>query len=128
MSTYSKLTYHIVFSTKYRRKTIHDNIRDRLYEYIGGIIRSLEGSLLQIGGTEDHVHILTNLSPTRPVSDCIRVIKANSSKWINELQMNTTKFEWQKGYGSFTVSQSQIATVYRYIENHRVKSFQEEYL
>lgn len=132
MGTYSKLTYHIVFSTKLRRPAITNPIRERLYEYIGGIIRGQNGSLLEIGGVEDHVHILTNFSPTLAISNLIRDIKANSSKWLNALPESKMRFEWQKGYGAFTVSYSQIDVVRRYIqhqeEHHRTVSFEGEYV
>ena len=132
MGTFSKLTYHIVFSTKYRRKTINDDIPERLYEYMGGIVRNLDGSLIEIGGIDDHVHLLVNFPPSKSVSNCIRDIKANSSKWMNDLPGAKLKFEWQKGYGAFTVSHSQIGMVRSYIQNqrehHRTKSFKEEFI
>ncbi len=132
MGTFTKLSYHVVFSTKYRRKAITNVIRERLYEYIGGIVRNLDGSLVEIGGVEDHIHLLVNLPPSKSVSHCIRDIKANASKWINELPEIRTTFEWQKGYGAFTVSQSQIEIVRVYIQNqhahHRTRSFEEEFI
>jgi len=132
MSTFSKLSYHIVFSTKYRCKSIADSFSERLYEYIGGIIRGKNGHMIEIGGVEDHVHLLANLPPTKSISDTIREIKANSSKWRNELSDKTDRFEWQKGYGVFTVSYSQIEPVRYYIRNqrehHRTITFEEEYI
>lgn len=120
-----------VFSTKYRRLTIRGDLETRLYEYIGGIVRNLNGCLLEIGGIEDHLHLLVNLTPAKSVSDSIRDIKANASKWANEPLDVQTRFEWQKGYGAFTVSYSQLAAVRRYIQNqrehHRKMSFEEEY-
>ncbi len=131
MSTFTKLSYHIVFSTKYRCKSITDSSSERLYEYIGGIIRAKSGHLIEIGGVEDHVHLLANLSPTKSISDTIREIKANSSKWRNEFPDNTGRFEWQKGYGAFTVSYSQIESVRHYIRNqrehHRTKTLRRIY-
>lgn len=132
MSTFTKLTYHIIFSTKYRHGLIHQEFQNRLYEYIGGIIRSLNGHQIEIGGIEDHVHLLANLPPTKSISDSLREIKTNSSKWSNELTNTTHKFEWQKGYGAFTVSYSQIESVRHYIQNqhehHKTKTFEEEYI
>ncbi len=93
MGAYHKLTYHVVFGTKYRRKTIHEQIRERLYEYIGGTIRGIKGHLIEIGGIEDHAHLLADLPPTCAVSYSIRDIKANSSKWMNELPETESKFE-----------------------------------
>jgi len=132
MSTCTQLSYHIVFSTKYRSKLILDSFGERLYQYIGGIIRTQKGHLIEIGGIEDHIHILANISPTKSISDAIRDIKANSSKWCNELPDRTHRFEWQKGYGAFTVSYSQIDSVRSYIKNqrehHQTKTFEEEYI
>ncbi len=81
MGTFTKLTYHVVFSTKYRAQLIRDEFRERLYEYIGGTIRSLNGHSIEIGGVNDHLHLLTNLPPTIAVSNAVRDIKANASKF-----------------------------------------------
>lgn len=132
MGTFTKLTYHIVFGTKYRRNTIRPTFVERLYEYVGGIIRADGGHMIEIGGVEDHVHILANLPASRSVSDSVRDIKANSSRWINELTEVIDRFEWQKGYAAFTVSYSQIDGLREYIQNqvehHRRRSFEEEYI
>ena len=81
---------------------------------------------------EDRLHLLANLPPTRALSDSIRDIKANASKWMNDLSLAEQKFEWQKGYGAFTVSFSLIESVRHYIQNqqehHRTKTFEEEYI
>ena len=107
-------------------------LQKRLYEYIGGIIRAQNGHLIEIGGIEDHIHILTNLSHSKAISDSIRDIKANTSKWVNEFSNQTNRFEWQKGYGAFSVSYSQIDSVRHYIQNqrehHQTKTFKEEYI
>jgi len=76
-TTYTSLTYHVVYSTKYRRKTIRPDLKDRLYEYIGGIIRADKGVLLEIGGIEDHIHLLAGFPPVISVSDMVGGIKAN---------------------------------------------------
>ena len=132
VGSFTQLTYHVVFGTKYRRSSIVDEMQERLYEYIGGIIRSKNGQTIEIGGMPDHIHILARLSPTIAVSDVVRDIKANSSKWMNELIETTQAFEWQKGYGAFTVSYSQIPAVRRYLQNqrehHSKRSFQDEYI
>ncbi|WP_442509909.1 IS200/IS605 family transposase [Novipirellula sp. SH528] len=132
MGSYTQLTYHIVYATKYRNRSIVAEIRDRLYEYIGGTLRGKNGRLVQIGGVEDHVHILAQLSPTLAVSDVIRDVKANSSRWMNEQPEVKRTFEWQKGDGAFTVSYSRIPKVRAYIQNqeehHRTITFREEYV
>jgi putative transposase len=111
MGTFTKLLYHIVFSTKHRHKSISPSFSHRLYEYIGGTIRAQNGHLLEIGGVDNHIHILAHLPATKSISDMVRDIKSNSSKWCNELAENSFKFEWQKGFGIFTVSYSQIELV-----------------
>ncbi|MEM9940153.1 MAG: IS200/IS605 family transposase [Planctomycetota bacterium] len=132
MSTFSNLLYHIVYSTKYRKPAIRPNLQEDLYSYIGGIIRAQKGTLLKIGGMEDHIHLLAKLSPTIAISDGIRLIKTNSSKWMNEHQKATKKFAWQSGFAAFSVSESQVNVVSDYIanqyEHHRKKTFEEEFL
>lgn len=132
MASFTQLTYHIVFATKHRRGSITDDVRERLYEYIGGTIRAIKGHLVEIGGVTDHVHILARLPPTLALSDVIRDTKANSSKWLSETFQSHRSFEWQKGYSAFTVSYSQIPDVQRYIQNqqehHKKMSFQDEYI
>ena len=132
MGSFTQLTYHVVFATKYRKPSIINNLQERLYQYIGGTLRARKGLLIEIGGVADHVHILTQLSPTLAVADVVRDVKTNSSKWMNDLPEVRSQFEWQKGYGAFTVSYSQIASVQEYIRNqeehHKRKSFQDEYI
>ena len=132
MGSFTQLAYHVVFGTKYRKPTIEEDIEERLYEYIGGIIRERKGRLVSIGGVMDHVHILAKLSPVLAVADVIRDVKAVSSKWINEQPKRIQAFEWQKGYAAFTVSYSQLPVIQSYIENqkehHKEKSFREEYI
>ncbi len=84
MSTYTNLLFHVIYSTKYRKPTIDAAWQDELYGYIGGILRENRGLLLKAGGIEDHIHLLAKLPPTIAVSDMLRLMKANSSKWINE--------------------------------------------
>lgn len=131
-TTYTSLTYHVVFSTKYRRNWILPSFQERLYEYIGGVIRAEQGVLLEIGGVADHVHLLAGFPPTVALSDRVRTIKTNASRWLNELPERRFKFAWQTGYGAFTVSQSQVGAVRQYIqgqeEHHRRMSFQDEFL
>ena len=130
--SYTCLHYHVIFSTKDRRPLITPDFRQRLYDYVGGIIRGEKGQLLSGGGTKDHVHLLANLQSQPAVSDVIRVIKSNSSKWVHETFRDKAGFAWQVGYGAFTVSHSGIGQVRRYIENqeehHRARSFKEEYV
>lgn len=89
--TYTSLTYHLIFSTKYRLKTIRPEFRERLYHYIGGVIREKVGVLLEIGGIEDHIHIMAGIPPTILVSDMLKFIKSNSSGWVNDTIQPTRK-------------------------------------
>ena len=99
---------------------------------MGGTIRGLKGHSIEIGGVEDHVHLLVNLPPAIALSDAVRDIKANASKWVDDNHLTKDGFEWQKGYGAFTVSYSNIETVREYIRNqqkhHQVRTFREEYI
>ena len=132
MSTYTNLLFHIIYSTKYRKPTIDSVWQDELYAYIGGILRDSRGVLLKAGGIEDHIHLLAKLPPTIAVSDMLRLIKTNSSKWINEVKKPKKAFEWQPGYGAFSVSESQVSAIEAYISNqrehHQTRTFQEEFL
>jgi len=129
-STYTNLLYHIIFSTKDRKPTITDDFKDELYSYIGGIIRAEGGVQIEIGGIADHVHVLAKLKPTHCVAEMLKLMKANSSKWVNEQGKTRTRFGWQVGYAAFSVSESQVEIVRAYIRNqaehHRRQTFQEE--
>lgn len=128
--TYTKLNYHLVFSTKNRVPLITADLRDPLYGYMGGILRENGGVLLTAGGMPDHVHLLAGWGTTISVAKMLQLIKGISSKWVNERPGALGDFAWQPGYGAFTVSASQIPEVRRYILNqeahHRKMSFQEE--
>src|SRR4051812_16188502 len=112
--SFTCLHYHLVFSTQHREPAITPDIRPRLYEYLGGLVRSEGGMLLLAGGTADHVHLLTRLGQQRAVADILRVVKTNSSKWVHET-CGLTSFGWQTGYGAFAVSYSGVDAVREYI-------------
>jgi REP element-mobilizing transposase RayT len=118
---------HCVFSTKSRRDSIPIEIQPRLYAYLGGIARKLEFDLLIPGGTKNHIYLLIALPPTLRLAEAIQKLKANSSRWMRE---QGVAFEWQEGYGAFSVSPSQLPAVRSYIRNqaehHRRRSFEEE--
>lgn len=128
--TYTNLLYHLVFSTKNRKRTIAPTDEEDLHRYIGGIIHGIDGVSLEINGMPDHIHILAKLPPKIAVSDALRTIKANSSKWVNETKTAMLKFGWQDGYSAFTVSKSQVDSVRQYIRDqkshHRRRNFQSE--
>ena len=129
--SYVSHAYHIVFSTKNREPNIAPSFQDLLYEYIGGIIREKKGHLIEVGGVQDHVHILAHLHQSFPHADVIRDIKSGSSTWVNDNGYGLGHFAWQSKYGSFTVSRSKEEDVARYIQNqaehHRTVTFQEEF-
>lgn len=130
--SHTNLLYHIVFSTKDRRPLITPAYAVRLYDYIGGTLRSLGGICLELNGTEDHVHLLAKLHPTRAVPDVLRDLKANASGWMHEVFPSLRHFSWQRGYGAFTVSHSNVESVRRYIsrqkEHHQKVSFRDEFI
>jgi REP element-mobilizing transposase RayT len=130
-ATHLSLHYHIVFSTKDRHPFIADEWRNRLHEYLGGLVRTAEGFPEAIGVTNDHVHLLAGLRATIALASFVQDIKQTSSHWIHET-IGVKNFAWQQGYGAFTVSVSNCDVVKGYIinqaEHHRTKSFQEEYV
>jgi REP element-mobilizing transposase RayT len=130
--TYSNLLYHLVFSPKGREPLIRPEFREGLYEYLGGIVRGEKGTTIEIGGMPDHLHLLVALKTELSLAEFTKILKAKSSKWVNEQRLLKDRFSWQVGYGAFTVSHSQRDKVQHYIRNqaehHRVVTFQEEFL
>lgn len=130
-STHLSLHYHFVFSTKNREPWLTAIHLDRIHDYIGGTIRGMNGIPHAIGGTSNHVHVFVGLRATHTLSDVMREVKSESSRWIHE-ELKLPHFAWQEGYGAFTVSASHLEAVKSYVfhqdEHHRAKTFQEEYL
>jgi len=124
--------YHLIWSTKERKPLILDEYKDRIFEYLGGSLRTLGCISLQTGGMNDHIHILAGIPPKLSISNVVRDIKIASSKWINTSLPKANEFSWQEGYGSFTVSKSQRKAVQEYILNqeqhHKTKSFRDEFI
>ncbi len=131
-NTYTQMNVQAVFSVKGRENFLGSSFREKLFEYISGILIGVGQFLLAVNGGRDHVHIFFELNPSTSISDVMEKVKANSLKWINEKRLVPGKFEWQRGYGGFTYSRSQRDRVINYIANqeqhHRRKSFKEEYL
>ena len=127
----ARILVHLVFSTKNREPWITTEIEQRIWEYLGGIARKNQMKALQIGGIEDHVHVVVGMRPTMAVSEAVQLLKGGSSKWIHDTFPSMGSFAWQDGYGAFTVSKSQLPDVIHYVanqrEHHRVRTFQEEY-
>lgn len=130
-STHHGILIHVVFSTKQRFKLLHKDWREDLLAYMGGTASAHKSTLLRAGGVEDHVHLLLKIHPAFAISETVKTLKGNASKWINEQRKFPARFEWQKGYGAFSVSESMSDTVKRYIENqeehHQRQSFEDEY-
>lgn len=127
----SQIYIHLVFHVRYDGITVKEQDLPRLYAYLDGIIANKHSLVIQIGGTQDHVHILCTLPRTISVSDFVEDIKKCSSKWLKTVSPDYGKFAWQGGYGVFSVSVSQLDNTRKYIcsqkEHHQNKSFQEEY-
>ena len=129
--TYCSSLFHCVFSTKERRKLIAPELQERLWAYMGGIARENGMTAVEVGGTEDHAHLLLSLPSTMTIARAMQKIKGGSSLWLHE-SCGLTGFEWQKGYGAFTIGISQVDATVRYIsgqrEHHRKRDFQAEFL
>ena len=131
-ATYSKILLHIVFSTKNRTNLIKPGLRTRLYPYMGGIIRGEGGTLYEIGGILNHVHLLIRWRTDESVAALLRDMKSQSSGWIHQTFPSYREFAWQEGYGVFSVSESQAHVVSRYIttqpDHHRTRTFEDEFI
>ena len=125
-----KLLYHMIYSTKLRRPIIMETWKERLYAYKHGIVENLGGRLHKAGGVSDHVHLVVELKNDLSVAEGVGKIKSNSTNWIHETFPDSRDFSWQIGYAAFTVSQSELQNVIRYVENqeehHRKMTFEEE--
>jgi REP element-mobilizing transposase RayT len=128
--TSGNILLHLIFSTSERRPVIRPEFRDDLFAYVGGIVREMRGSALIVNGMEDYVHLLVRIRPAQSAAEIMRVLKANSSRWVREKW--SPDFAWQTGYGVFSVSESSVESVTQYIarqeEHHKKHSFQEEFV
>jgi putative transposase len=116
-SSYVSSHFHVVFGTKHRERAISEALQPKLWAYMAGIVKNHGMHALAIGGMEDHVHALLSLPGTMSIAKATQVLKANSSRWMNESRR--TRFEWQEGYFACSVSRSQVSRVIRYIGNQR---------
>jgi putative transposase len=130
--TYTSLLTHCIFSTKDREPSLVPQIAPEVFAYMGGIIKAFGGVPLLINGVADHVHMLVSLPAAIAVAEAMRLVKANSSKWVHERWSEHRGFAWQNGYGAFSVSRSNQEAVLKYIagqeEHHRTVTFQEEFV
>lgn len=131
-NTYSQIFLQLIFAVRNREALITSEFEAELFKYISGIIKNQGQKLFAINGTKDHIHILISLEPTCRISDLVRIIKSDSSEWINHKRLSKFKFNWQEGYGAFSYGASQIREVIGYINNqkehHKRSGFREEYL
>jgi putative transposase len=127
----SRVILHIIFSTKDRESWLESHVRPRVHAYLATICRDLGAEPLHVGGVADHVHIVTTLPRTLSQADLVEQLKKVPSKWIKTLDARYHGFFWQRGYGAFSVSPSQLEALLQYIEaqqeHHRTRTFQEEY-
>lgn len=130
-NTYTQIHIHLVFAVKFRNAQIGQSWKERLHQYLSGIIQTNKHKVLQIESMPDHIHILIGLRPDQSLSSLVQNVKTESSKWINTHKLSTSKFQWQVGFGAFSYSKSQLPQVIKYIQNqeihHRKKSFSQEY-
>jgi REP element-mobilizing transposase RayT len=126
--TYIANYVHCVFGTRERQNLIPAELQPKFCAYLIGIAKNLRVTLIAVGGTSNHVHLLLALPPTMPIAEAVQKLKANSSRWLGEHGLN---FGWQEGYGAFSVSPSLVDTVQAYVRNqeehHRKRNFEEEF-
>lgn len=131
-NTYTQIYIHIIFAVYLRQPLIRDEFRETLHKYISGTVNKKGSLLIRVNSMPDHIHILVALNPEKRLSDLVRDIKANSSKFINEEKFIGNRFQWQRGYSAFSYSKSQLKGVIDYIDkqkgHHRKRTFKEEYI
>jgi REP element-mobilizing transposase RayT len=131
-NTYTQCYFHLVFAVKNRNALIKKEWKDEMEKYITGIVQNHHHKMLAIGSMPDHIHILIGYNVNQLIPDLVEEIKTSTNSWIKERRLSKFKFEWQKGYGAFTHSRSQIDFVVKYVlsqeENHKKQSFRDEYL
>ncbi|PWU19132.1 MAG: transposase [Verrucomicrobia bacterium] len=130
MHSFVSCLMHCVFATKERRPLIKPDLQERLWPYIGAIARDSKMKALLVGGVEDHVHVLLSIPATLSVAKSIQLIKGNSSKWVHDTFREHWDFEWQEGYGAFSIGISGVEDTLAYIRNqpehHKKMTFREE--
>lgn len=130
--SYVSSYYHCVFSTKERRPFITNELQTRLFPYLGGIAREHKMKLLAVGGMPDHIHLLLSLPKTLAISKALQLIKGGSSKWVHDTFPEHREFNWQQGYGAFSIGVNDIERTKNYIENqtehHKQRDFKQEFL
>jgi REP element-mobilizing transposase RayT len=130
-NTYTQLHIQFVFAVKYRAAMIQPEWKEKLHQYITGIIQHNNHKMLQVNSMPDHIHLFIGMRPHQSISTLIQNVKTESSKWIKANHFCNSPFTWQEGYGAFSYSKSHADNVIRYIQNqeihHRKENFLEEY-
>ena len=130
-NTYTQIHIQCVFAVKFRGSVIHRDWKEQLHRYITGVVQNNGHKMIAINSMPDHLHLFFGFRPNQSLSDLMRMVKGDSSEWINQQKLNASAFRWQEGYGAFSYARSQVNAVAQYIENqeehHRKKTFSEEY-
>jgi REP element-mobilizing transposase RayT len=130
-NSYTQIHLHCIFAVKYRDAIIRSTWRERLHQYITGIVQNHDHKMLVVNSMSDHVHMLIGMRPKQSLSDLMKMVKQDSSEWINNNRLTPGRFRWQLGFGAFSYAKSDIGTVAAYIENqemhHKRITFLEEY-
>jgi putative transposase len=130
-NTYTQIHIQCVAAVKYRLALIDAKWKERLHQYITAIVQERDHKMISINSMPDHLHFFFGMRPDQSISDLMRIVKGESSEWLNQKRFTRSTFRWQEGYGAFSYTKSDIPMVARYIENqeehHRKKSFLEEY-
>ncbi|HWA04914.1 MAG TPA: IS200/IS605 family transposase [Ignavibacteria bacterium] len=131
-NTFTQIYIHIVFAVKNRNSFINQTWENKLYKYITGTVQKMGQKMLRINGMQDHIHFLIGLKPDIAISDLVREVKKSSTNFIKEEKLTQFNFNWQSGFGAFSVSHSQLDKVINYIinqkEHHMKRTFKEEYI
>lgn len=131
-NTHHKVYLQLVFAVKYRKALLDKAWRKKAFAVMGNLVNETGCTNIIVNGVEDHVHLLVSLKPSVSISDLMKTVKAKSSKYINDNHLTEERFEWQRGYGVFSYSQSSVDNVFRYIanqeEHHKKQSLRKEYV
>lgn len=131
-NTYTQIHIQFIMVVKFREALIHPIWKERLHQYITGIVQNHKHKMLAINSVADHLHFFIGMRPTQSVSDLMRIVSGDSSEWINLQRLTPQKFNWQPGYGAFSYRKHSVPQMIKYIANqelhHKKKSFQEEYI
>ena len=130
-NTYTQIHIQVIVAVKFRAAVIMPAWKERLHQYITGIVQNNTHKMLSINSMPDHLHLFFGFRPTQSLSELMRLVKGESSEWINKQGFTPSIFRWQEGYGAFSYARSQVKTVAQYVEDqeihHHQKTFIEEY-